>query len=53
MRRFLHGWDDEKIYFYDEERKEFSVNDYPELFEDIVKMCADYFKQKESREEVG
>jgi len=53
MGNTLYGWDDGRIYFYNEEGKEFCVNDYQELFSQLVKMCADYFEQKEEREEVG
>lgn len=53
MNNKLVGWDDGRLYFYDKDEKEFCVNDYQELFERIVAMCAEYFKRKEEREEVG
>ena len=53
MKNKLVGWDDGRLYFYDKDGKEFCVNDYPELFEQIVTMCAEYFKRKKEREEVG
>ena len=50
MGNTLYGWDDGRIYFYNEEEKEFCINDYQEFFGQLVKMCADYFEQKEERE---
>jgi len=46
MKNKLVGWDDGKIYFYDEMGKEYCVNDYEELFDKIVGFCVDYFKHK-------
>jgi hypothetical protein len=46
-RRVLHGWDDEKIYFWDEEqKKERCVSDERELYEGLVEICRKYFKKK-------
>ncbi len=43
----LHGWDDEKIYFWDEERKkEWCVSDEEELYNQLVEICRKYFKEK-------
>lgn len=43
----LHGWDDEKIYFWDEERKkEWCVSDEEELYDQLVEICRKYFKEK-------
>jgi hypothetical protein len=53
MKNKLVGWDDGKLYFYDEDGKEFCVNDYQELLEQMIKMCAVYLKQKERKEETG
>jgi len=46
MKNKLIGWDDEKIYFYDETGKEYCVNDHNELFDKIVEFCMEYFKHK-------
>jgi len=40
----LHGWDDEKIYFWDGE-KERCVSDEEELYKHIVKICKEYFEK--------
>ncbi len=46
----LHGWDDEKIYFSDEEtKKEWCVSDEEELYTQLVEMCRRYFKEKTGR----
>lgn len=42
----LHGWDDEKVYFYDETGKERCVSDYPELVARLIEICKDYFAQQ-------
>ncbi|MCW3129772.1 MAG: hypothetical protein N2V75_06735 [Methanophagales archaeon] len=43
----LHGWDDEKIYFWDEEKgKEWCVTDEEELYNQLLGMCVEYFKKK-------
>lgn len=43
----LHGWDDEKIYFWDDdEKKEWCITDEKELYEQLFKICAEYFKKK-------
>lgn len=47
MKNKLVGWDDGKLYFYDEEGTEYSVNDHKELFEEIAALCGEYFRQKE------
>lgn len=49
MKNELVGWDDGNLYFYDEAGKEFCVNDYPELFEQILKVCGEYFKQEQEK----
>lgn len=42
----LHGWDDEKIYFWDEKRgEEYCVSDDKQLYEHLLKICIDYFKE--------
>jgi hypothetical protein len=40
----LLGWDDNKIYFYDNNGKEFCINDYPDLLQKLKNLCAEYFK---------
>jgi len=43
----LHGWDDEKIYFRDDEtRKEWCVTDEVELYNELLEICIEYFKKK-------
>ena len=43
----LHGWDDEKIYFWDEERREeWCVSDEKDLYNRLVEICWGYFKEK-------
>jgi hypothetical protein len=42
----LHGWDDEKVYFWDETGKEWCVSDYPDLVARLVEVCRDYFAPK-------
>jgi hypothetical protein len=45
--RELHGWDDEKIYFWDkEESREWCVSDEEELYNQLVEICREYFKKK-------
>ncbi len=47
MGDVLHGWDDEKIYFLDEERKkEWCVSDEAELYNQLVEICRRYFREK-------
>ena len=46
----LHGWDDEKIYFWDlESRKEWCVSDEEELYNQLVEICKKYFKVKQDK----
>ncbi|MFQ5629538.1 MAG: hypothetical protein ACE5I1_12315 [bacterium] len=47
----LHGWDDEKVYFWDEEAgKDWCVSDEEELNRQLVEICRKYFKKKISKE---
>lgn len=47
MAKELHGWDDEKIYFWDEERKkDWCVSDEEELYKQLVEICKRYFEKK-------
>ena len=39
----LHGWDDEKVYYYDEKGVEHCVNDEPELLAQLMEICRAYF----------
>lgn len=44
--KLLHGWDDEKIYFWDEElNKEWCVTDEAQLYNQLVQICREYFKK--------
>jgi hypothetical protein len=50
----LHGWDDEKIYFWDEEAgKEWCVTDEEELYIQLLRICTNYFKKKGSEAKDG
>lgn len=43
----LHGWDDEKIYLWDEEgRKEWCVSDDKELYNKLLEICIEHFKKE-------
>ncbi|MBF8282226.1 MAG: hypothetical protein HW378_1141 [Anaerolineales bacterium] len=42
----LHGWDDEKLYYFDETGVEWCVNDHPELLVKLTEICKDYFAQR-------
>jgi len=43
----LYGWDDGKLYFFDELGKEQCVNDHPELFKRLVEICTEYLRRNE------
>ena len=46
----LHGWDDEKVYFWDEvNRLEWCVSDEEELYRQLVEICRAYFKKKSEK----
>ena len=46
----LHGWDDEKIYFWDEEiGQELCVSDEERLYNQLVEICREYFKNKRNQ----
>lgn len=48
----LHGWDDEKIYFWDKKSgQELCVSDEKELYNQLVKICCEYFKKKFEQED--
>lgn len=43
----LYGWDDGKIYFWDEERKqEWCVSDDGVLYQQLVETCKKHFLEK-------
>lgn len=45
--KLLHGWDDEKVYFWDEETmQEWCVSDEEKLYRQLVEMCKEYFRKK-------
>jgi len=46
----LVGWDDGKIYFYLRDR-EGCVSDEPELFEQVIALCQQYYERKWQEEE--
>ncbi len=46
----LHGWDDEKVYFFDQNGVEWCVSDHPELLARLVEMCQEYFRQEAARQ---
>jgi len=48
MKNELVGWDDGNIYFYDKNKKEFCVNEHPELIKALIAKCAEYFARKET-----
>jgi hypothetical protein len=49
----LHGWDDEKIYFWDGE-KERCVSDEEELYNQMLEICIKYFAgRKENAEDLN
>jgi len=45
----LYGWDDGKLYFFDESGKEQCVSDHSELLNRLVEICDDYFRQNAPR----
>ncbi len=48
----LPGWDDEKIYFFDERtNREWCVTDETELYECLLKICKEYFEKKSLKKE--
>jgi hypothetical protein len=49
----LYGWDDEKVYFFDESGVEWCVSDYPELLASLVEMCREHFRQEATRQDDG
>ena len=47
IKWILHGWDDEKIYFWDEEEgKEWCVTDEEGLYNQLLGICIEYFKNR-------
>jgi hypothetical protein len=42
----LHGWDDEKIYFFEGETgNEYCVSDECKLYDQLVRLCRTYFRE--------
>jgi hypothetical protein len=39
----LHGWDDEKAYFWSPKTGEKCVSDEPELLRRLIGICAEHF----------
>ncbi len=47
IKLILHGWDDEKIYFWDdEEKKEWCVTEEEDLYNQLLEICIEHFKKK-------
>jgi|GEM_PF-1850539 len=47
--KLLHGWDDEKIYFWDETvGMERCVSDEEKLYNQLVEICREYFKKSKN-----
>jgi len=42
----LHGWDDEKIYFWSPEAGELCVSDEPELIRRLTEACQEYYQNR-------
>ena len=40
----LQGWDDEKIYFYDEKNIEYCIHDNEEVYRILLEMCIMLFR---------
>lgn len=41
----LHGWDDEKVYFWSPQTGEQCVSDEPELLQKLIGLCVEYFRR--------
>jgi hypothetical protein len=53
-KQILHGWDDEKIYLWDDDaKKEWCVTDEEDLYNQLLEMCIAYFKKKEKEAKEG
>ena len=47
----LYGWDDGKVYFWDEQNKqERCVSDDEALYDQLVKICEIYFREKTGKD---
>jgi hypothetical protein len=46
----LNGWDDGKIYFFDENGVTRCVDDHPELLARLTEMCREHFRQEAVRQ---
>lgn len=44
----LHGWDNEKVYFYSRETGECCVSDETALLDQLIAVCIDYFRAEQS-----
>ncbi len=47
--QILLGWDDNRIYFYDEDNQEWCVNDYPDLMAKLKEICQEYLARESSK----
>lgn len=46
-RYHLYGWDDEGVYFWDDEMKrEWCLNNYKDLYNELLELCIKYFKEE-------
>ena len=41
----LHGWDDEKVYFWSPQTGEQCVSDEPALLQKLLAVCAEHFQE--------
>jgi len=49
----LHGWDDEKVYFWTEGKGDICVSDIPELMDRLENVCRDFIENEWKREDTG
>jgi hypothetical protein len=45
----LHGWDDEKVYFWSPETGEQCISDEPVLLNQLVAICVEYFQGRSTQ----
>ena len=42
----LHGWDDEKVYYWSEKEEDICVSDIPELMDQLEKVCRNFIQNE-------